>query len=104
MQPSSGIGREKVYVPGQSSSSRNLQKCRESLIAPSGPKRQFSEDKICTRLLFAAADFHDARGLPALPDAGREAAGGARPRPVQEDRRRQVLNEHASIHSLMKGK
>ena len=44
---------------------------------------------LCT--LFSAADFHDARGLPALPDAGREAAGGAGPRPVQEDRRRQVI-------------
>ena len=36
------------------------------------------------------ADFHDARGFPALADTGREAAGGAGPRPVQEDRRRQV--------------
>ena len=70
--------------------------CKESLIAPSGRKGQFREDEIRSRL--SAADFHDARGLLALPDAGRQAAGGARPRPVQEDRRRQVLHTPQSIH------
>ena len=95
MQPLSGIGREKVYVPGQLVICRSAEKVSLRQV---GPRGNLARTKFAPAFSLFAADFHDARGLPALPDAGREAAGGARPRPVQEDRRRQVPNMPQSIH------
>ena len=49
----------------------------------------------------SAAGVHDARGLPALADAGREAAGRTRARPVQEDRRLRLGGRGRQVNKSM---